>query len=570
MVASYHSGSPGGLSGSVSLLPDLLNAVPLCSLDVEKTDMALVFAFAGSTSGGLFGDALSHARLAPSTWDPETFVKDLFVDDFIRSCFHAEVDGRPVQVVTQHLKLVLAAPPADPNTVFFRRDILAELLGDPTLLGAFGKLYRTLQRFRGLLEGTSAQGTWDQNRRQLDLLRLLHELISVMSQEFAGAQSGLRRLQEFGQSVEQSEEYQSLIQLLSYDERLATVCFRLGVGADGRVRQLDLLSIEENRDNAFVVSPWRRWAAKLELLFRGYSLKEGEVMARFLDAVFEGIRPCLVPIVQLMGDLEFYLGAVGFSKQAQRNGLSVCFPDLGKPERPREFRDLFNPLLLGSTTKPVPCDVINEQHDMTLLITGPNSGGKTRLLQAIGLAQVLASAGLVVPAASASMALVPGLVVSLIHETRVDQTEGRLGVELMRIRSLFERLPAGAVVILDELCSGTNPSEGEEIVELVLRTLTRLRPQAYITTHFLEFAARLERENTVPNLRFLQVLMGPNQAPTYQFGPGVATTSLAGVAAARLGVTGEQLTALVDRQLGLTATGIHRATGTHRAHSQQR
>jgi DNA mismatch repair protein MutS2 len=137
-----------------------------------------------------------------------------------------------------------------------------------------------------------------------------------------------------------------------------------------------------------------------------------------------------------------------------------------------------------------------------------------------------------------------------LQETRVDQTEGRLGVELMRIRSLFERLPAGAVVLLDELCSGTNPSEGEEIVELVLKTLTRLRPQAYITTHFLEFASRLHEHQVIPELRFLQVALGPNQAPTYQFAPGVARSSLAGVAAARLGVTGEQLTALVERQLG--------------------
>jgi DNA mismatch repair protein MutS2 len=147
------------------------------------------------------------------------------------------------------------------------------------------------------------------------------------------------------------------------------------------------------------------------------------------------------------------------------------------------------------------------------------------------------------------MTLAPGLVVSLLQETRVDQTEGRLGVELMRIRSLFERLPPGAVVILDELCSGTNPSEGEEIVELVIRTLTRLHPQAYITTHFLEFAARLARENEIADLRFLQVVLTANQQPTYQFAAGVATTSLAAVAAARLGVTGDQLMALVDRHL---------------------
>jgi DNA mismatch repair protein MutS2 len=159
----------------------------------------------------------------------------------------------------------------------------------------------------------------------------------------------------------------------------------------------------------------------------------------------------------------------------------------------------------------------------------------------------MAQSGLFVPARSGAIALAPGLVVSLIEETKADQAEGRLGTELLRIRQLFERLPPGAMVILDELCSGTNPSEGEEIFELVVRMLTRLAPQAFITTHFLTFASRLERERTIDDLRFLQVELGHEQQATYQFVPGVAQTSLAGHAAARLGVTRDQLMSLIDR-----------------------
>jgi DNA mismatch repair protein MutS2 len=127
-------------------------------------------------------------------------------------------------------------------------------------------------------------------------------------------------------------------------------------------------------------------------------------------------------------------------------------------------------------------------------------------------------------------------------------------MELVRIRALFERLPKGAMVILDELCSGTNPSEGEEIFELVVRMLTMLRPQVFITTHFLAFAGRLEQSRRIAALSFLQVELGANHEPTYQFIPGVATTSLAGHAAARLGVTAEQLMALIERNLATPGT----------------
>jgi DNA mismatch repair protein MutS2 len=79
--------------------------------------------------------------------------------------------------------------------------------------------------------------------------------------------------------------------------------------------------------------------------------------------------------------------------------------------------------------------------------------------------------------------------------------------------------------------------------------LTRLKPQALITTHFLAFAARLEKEKKITELRFLQVELGPDHKATYQFIPGVARTSLAGQAASRLGVTGDQLMALIERNI---------------------
>jgi DNA mismatch repair protein MutS2 len=233
----------------------------------------------------------------------------------------------------------------------------------------------------------------------------------------------------------------------------------------------------------------------------------------------------------------------------------VCLPDFVPASSPSHFEGLFNPLLLSMGPRVVPCTIDLDRHDVTTLITGPNSGGKTRLLQTLGLAQLLAQSGVFVPAHSAHVSLATGLVVSLVQETKADQAEGRLGMELVRIRALFERLPPGAMVILDELCSGTNPSEGEEIFELVVQMLTKLKPQAFITTHFLAFAAKLEAARTISDLRFLQVELGPDHEATYQFVPGVAKTSLAGHAAARLGVTAEQLMELIDRNLAKAAPG---------------
>lgn len=527
-------------------IPDLLEPAPRLRVDRGALEQALTFAFASGVSGGLFTEALEGARVEP-TWDPALFAKDVFLRELVARSFRVIVDGCDYVVSERYLTRLLAAPPTEIHVVRYRQAILRELSESAELRQQLERLYALLCRFRGALEGTTAGNKWDATRRQLDILALAKAIFDHLASSFEAAASGLARLRELGRAITASEPYRALRDLLDYDEHLATLTLKIRVGADGRVRGFDILSIQENTDNPFVASPARRVLSKVELFARGYRFGEDEVMGRLLDAVFEGIEDEIAKLPQLVGDIELYLGALGFRDRALAAGLEACLPELVSAEDGgRELAGLFNPLLLAHGVVPVPCDLRSDRYDTTTIITGPNSGGKTRLLQSLGLAQLLAQSGLFVPARRARLALVPALVMSLNEEARADQSEGRLGMELLRIRALFERLPPRAMVVLDELCSGTNPSEGEEIFELVVTLLAELRPQAWITTHFLTFAARLEREPSVTALRFLQVELDPGQLPTYQFTPGVATTSLAEHAARRLGVTREQLLGLVQ------------------------
>lgn len=539
----------------MQIIPDILHATPTRRVDVGKTRLALTLAFASGSAGGLFSEALDEAIMAPSTWRPNEFAEELFLQRFVAQCFRVKLGGREPVMHTRHLYRLLCQPPAEAATVELRRRVLFELTERPALRSALEGVYLDLCRLRGLLENASGGRIWDENRRRLDILRAFKSILDAMADGFAGASSGLRRLSEFGLSVRQSEPYQALSDLLKCDARLASVDVRLSIGADGSVNGFEILKVQESNGNPFVNPVWRRWLAKVELFVRGYRFSDGEVLAHLVDAVVSGLEEEIVALVQLLGDLEFYLGALGFRDQAAAAGLSVCLPEMVEPTQRRELLGLFNPLLLMSGIVPVACDIHSERLASTSLITGPNSGGKTRLLQSLGLTQLLAQNGVFVPARAARIAWASGLVASLIEETRADQAEGRLGMELMRIRSLFEKLPPGALVLLDELCSGTNPSEGEQIFELVVTMLNQLQPQAFISTHFLVFADRLQQAGKVPNLAFLQVQLDEQRRPTYQFAPGVASSSLAAHTAERLGVTGEQLSALIQQNLRVRQLG---------------
>jgi DNA mismatch repair protein MutS2 len=344
--------------------------------------------------------------------------------------------------------------------------------------------------------------------------------------------------------LRESPQYGALADLLEYEHGMADLDLRVRLGGDGRIRRVAIQRITENRANRFWTSPLRRLRDRLRVIASGYDFSRRELMDRLVNQVFADLAPSLVTLIQLLGHLEFYLANLKFKADAEARGLAVSLAEF-REDCPLEFECLFNPLLLLQRQSPVPCDIRSENAESIVVVTGPNSGGKTRLLQALGWAALLGQSGLYAPAARARMPARSGLFVSLVENESAAQTEGRLGRELLRIRTLFEQMRGGSMVVLDELCSGTNPSEGIEVFAMVLRLLRHVRPTAFVTTHFLDFARSLVDDPPVAGLQFLQVELDATQSSTYQFIPGVAPTSLAALTAARLGVTFDRLSALI-------------------------
>jgi DNA mismatch repair protein MutS2 len=525
-------------------LPDLLHPEPLVQVDSPSLCASLDFAFAGGGCIDVLEHLLEAAPLAPTSWQEECFAADLFLSELVASCMRVEIDGSRQHLNERVLVRLLAHPPEDRATVTFRRAVLSELADDVALRRRFEALYRLLVQFRRCFDDTGTS-RYETTQRRIDALTVLRDVVAAM-RALGGTKSGLERVGTFAEEIAKSEGHARLVELLDYENDMARVDVRMHVGSDGRVRRFQIVHLEESKDNRFYASPLGRFVTRIVLWWRGYGFSRNELVNRWLDQVFQGLSHFLPPVFQMMGHMELYLAALALRDRCAAEGLPVCFPEL-VDEGVREVEGLYNPLLFAQGVRPIPCDLGGASFDATTIVTGPNSGGKTRLLQGIAVAQLLAQAGLWVPATKARFRWASGMFVSLIDEPRADQKEGRLGTELMRIRRLFEHARPGAMVILDELCSGTNPSEGEEIFLVVLRLLRELSPEVFISTHFLAFAQRLEAEERELGLEFLQVELDDLQHPTFAFVPGVATTSLAAQTAARLGVTREELLALVRR-----------------------
>ncbi len=529
-------------------MADLLHLEPHLHVERDSVLELLEMAFLGRGTGSAIDELLGSGEQRGG-WDRRFFATDLFLEDLVRDLFTLRLEGMDQIVNRPFLVGVLSDPPSDVETIRFRQEILRELAEDEGLRAATEHLYMKLSRLVTMLKIPDHMAQLDINAHRMELFNLIQDVVHRLEADFGGARSGLHRLHETGRDLLASEEYGYVASLLDYERRFLSLNVNVNLGADGRVRDLEIHEISESSKNTFYVSPWKRILSRFKLfVWHGTLLSNREMVNRLMHRVFMSFAPSLVTLVALIGHLELYLTALTFRREVENQGLQVSIPSFDE-EAPLRLRRVFNPLLLQQESPPVPADVSRANHSGVTLVTGPNSGGKTRLLQTLGLVQMLGQSGLYVPAAEARMQIVRGMFVSVIESESFDQDEGRLGREMLRIRSLFEGVRSPAMVILDELCSGTNPSEGIEMFSLVLRLLDRLKTVTFISTHFLDYAQGLEEEAPVSGLEFIHVEIDASQRSTYQFLPGVATTSLAAVTAERLGVTFEQLSKLIDVRL---------------------
>ncbi len=533
-------------------VPELLHESKMPWGDLSGSVELTRYAFEGGDCAGVFDALVEALPLAETGFVAASFANQLYLDELVQRCLPIRgLSDATLTPSTRLLRHVLATPPRDPAHCDARQAVLRELRERPELASQLRTYYTAIRQLRRALE-TEAIEEPNLVRRKIAVLVALQAAVNAAADGFDGASSNLSRLREFGARVRGKSGWERMTQMVDLEGNLAAVDVRLQLGSDGTVRGFGIVAVRDRGGADLLPGPFTRLMQRISSWLRGHRYGESEVVVRLLDEVFSPFAEDIVALIATTGAIELYLSSLGFAELAEERGLSVCLPTLLSPAEEGAARiidGLFNPLLFLQDGAVKTCDVPVPGKDALTVVTGPNSGGKTRFLQALAITQLLGQVGILVPASEARLIRAPSMFLSLVEGGDASQIEGRLGTELLRIRKLFEEIEPGSLAILDELCSGTNPNEGEEIFSTVLSLLPKLRPQLFVSTHFLGLAARLSSERPVPTLAFLQVDLDANEKPTYRFVPGVATTSLAHKVAERLGVTRSDLEALVEKKL---------------------
>ncbi len=195
-----------------------------------------------------------------------------------------------------------------------------------------------------------------------------------------------------------------------------------------------------------------------------------------------------------------------------------------------ELRRARHPLI----ARPVPVDIRVGCDFDALVLTGPNTGGKTVSLKIAGLFVCMAQAGLQVPASEARLGTFPRVCGDAGDEQGVAQSLSTFSSHMRAVISALRAVVPGALVLLDELGAGTDPGEGAALAMALLEHLLRAGARIIVTTHYSELKAFAHRTPRVENG---SVSFDPETlAPTYRLVIGVPGPSQAFAISERLGL----------------------------------
>ncbi len=475
---------------------------------------------------------------------PDTTRRDLELDCILPAFGLSEADRDRAAKILHFL-------PSEAETIGYRQDVLADLLAQPALTEALRELMpklQTLEAYTVLPQSGPVAAAIHEVTWRLGELQLLVECIDTLEGAFGSAggsveSQGLRRLHDLSRRLANNSNFKKLKkdlpELLGQFRSIASVTIRVNLdpqlrpaeaalvavhskpytdsnllsrllgGESGELKGIAPLHNLTGKPKGPIIGPFPIMPPETDPfmlpLFRDLSRLMEKVSKPVAEALNRYVHVHSGFLTNLRADLAFYLGAAALIGQLKAHGLPVCRPEIApEGERACEIEENYNVCLAlqlirtGTVEQLVRSDVRMGGREDTAriwILTGPNQGGKTTYMQAVGLSLVLAQAGLFVPGKRARISAADGIYTHYPAEERLELGTGRFGDEARRLSEIFAQAGRSSLILLNEALVGTNPGESLYLAQDVVRALRRLGARAIYTTHFHALAADADRLN---------------------------------------------------------------------------
>lgn len=394
----------------------------------------------------------------------------------------------------------------------------------PSLGGEWAR-FPDLEGVIGVIDGTLNPSGQLEDHASAELARVRHE-IRTLSERLTKVLEGLLKTEWPGPVLQDRF-------ITQRNNR-----FVVPVRTDAPRRFPGVVHGHSGSDKTLFVEPMETVDINNQLVrLRDEEEQEVERILAGYTALLRGVREEIATTTQVLGEVD-RLEAIGMWADESE----AVRPDLMEGGG-MQFRQARHPLLeagLASQHPPkamVPIDLDLPRELRGLVISGPNAGGKTVALKTVGLLTLMAHAGLPVPARSVQVPFFGQVFADIGDEQSLAQSLSTFASHIRNIAAVFRRAEPPALVLIDEIGTGTDPAEGAALGMAVLDRLLGKGAHVVATTHHAAIKAWAYRTPGATNAAcdFDEKTL----TPTYHLVPGVAGSSIGLTMAGQLGLDQE-------------------------------
>lgn len=290
-------------------------------------------------------------------------------------------------------------------------------------------------------------------------------------------------------------------------------------------------------------------------VFRDYPEERERKFAEAFDLLTEHNLSIAEEFLTFRRKADFFLGATRYVDVLKSHNLPVLFPTMQENlDVHFDINGLYNPCLLTqnegilSRRGMVPNDAVSLPDSNITIITGPNNTGKSVYVKAVGLALTLAHNGFPIPATTARIRQLDGIVTHRTHPEDIERGEGGFADELRRLKEGLISSSKRTFFLIDEPIKGTSPQDANEISLQLISALKALGAPTYITTHLHEVANVVDKWEGVQNMQTEFRIKNNRIVPSYKIVPGIAQTSHGVLLADELGFSEQALRDIIEEK----------------------